>query len=76
MAVQWDKVQTLSDILCSVLFLSSNDLSFCAPETWLGGGSKMHQQEEPSQISDSAGEGDQNTEGKSSSERDKRTPPA
>lgn len=34
----------------------------------------MHQQEEPSQISDSAGEGDQNTEGKSSSERDKRTP--
>lgn len=36
----------------------------------------MHQQEEPSQISDSAGEGDQNTEGKSSSERDKRTPPA
>lgn len=32
-------------------------------ETWLGGGSEMHQQEESGEIPDAAGQRDQNTEG-------------
>lgn len=38
-------------------------------ETWLGGGSKVHKQEEPGQIPDTAGERDQNTQGESQAHR-------
>ena len=34
-------------------------------ETWLGGGSQMHKQEESLQIPNTIGERDQNTQGKS-----------
>ena len=40
----------------------------CIPiETWLGGGSQMHKQEESLQIPNTIGERDQNTQGKSNS---------
>lgn len=56
------------DTYCFCICLcNQTKMFFCFfyAETWLGGGSKVHKQEEPGQIPDTVRERDQNTQGKS-----------